>query len=96
MFWVNAFLCFIPHLVVLMICFKRVDSHLIKESPAMIIPTQIIKKQNFMTKNTAQPKVCAVFILHNKLMKKQRSLQRKKLSRTITQTSMRLIMDCFN
>lgn len=31
-----------------------------------------------MTKNTAQPKVCAVFILHNKLMKKQRSLQRKK------------------
>ena len=57
MFWVNIFLCFIPHLIVLMVCFKRVDANLIRVRPAMIIPTQIIKKQNHTSHHFKSEKV---------------------------------------
>ena len=57
MFLVNAFFCFIPHLIVLTICFTRVDSNLIKERPSMIIPTQVIKKQDHTSHHFKSQKV---------------------------------------
>ena len=56
-FWVNLFNCMIVHTIISILITKKIDAYLTEERPSMVIPTVIIKKQDFTSHHFKSQKV---------------------------------------